>query len=227
VNNDGRLDIITADNTYTGNQFRGMVGILLGNGDGTFQPYIEYATANNPTFVLAADFNHDGKVDLATANGYYPYLPTSVSILLGRGDGTFPTHFEYELDNLSEFQIIAGDFNGDGKIDLASSSGQLLLGRGDGTFEFGEPFSSESAFSINAGDYNNDGKLDLVTTDKASLLYFAGDGSGSFAPQPPLAVGYDPHAIVSGDFNRDHLLDVVTANFGYLNVSVLLNTGAK
>ena len=227
VNNDGRMDIITADNTYTGNQFRGRVGVLLGNGDGTFQPYIEYATAKNPTLVVAADFNHDGNVDLATANGYYPYLPTSISILLGRGDGRFPTHTEYELDNLAEFKMVTGDFNGDGKIDLACSSGQLLLGGGDGTFEFGQPFASEGAFSIDAGDYNNDGKADLVTTDTASVLYFTGDGGGSFTQQPPLAVGYDPHAIVSGDFNRDHLVDVLTANFGYLNVSVLLNTGAK
>ncbi len=108
--------------------------MLLGNGDGTFQPKTDYAAGGLPSSVATADVNHDGKVDLVVANAN----GDSVSVLLGNGDGTFHPEVEYSAGS-SPHAVAISDVNGDGKADLVvadqtSNVVSVLLGNGDGTF---------------------------------------------------------------------------------------------
>ena len=105
---------------------------------GTFGTMQTFATGREPFSVAAADFNHDGKIDLAVT-GYYASI---VSILLGNGDGTFKSHVDYATGTAPAV-VAVGDFNGDGKADLVTAnynngqtgSASVLLGNGDGTFQ--------------------------------------------------------------------------------------------
>lgn len=135
-NGDGKQDIATGSGFYSG------VGLLLGNGDGTFQSPTEFATGSAIATALAvADFNADGKQDLAVVNGNSLNINGSntVSILLGNGDGTFQAHVDCPTGQ-APTSLAIGDFNGDGKLDLAvtnqdDNTVSILLGNGDGTFK--------------------------------------------------------------------------------------------
>ena len=140
-NGDGKPDLAVA------NEGSNNVSILLGDGHGGFQTHIDYPTGPEPSSVAIGDFNRDGKLDLAVADQNCANStcgPGSVSILLGKGDGTFEPAVEYSTGT-GTYSIAVGDFNGDGKLDLAvAASGvgvldpggiDVLLGNGDGTFQ--------------------------------------------------------------------------------------------
>ena len=93
----------------------GMVSILLGNGDGTFQPAVQYATGNSPVAIAVADYNLDGKLDLAFANKYLGWA----NVLVGNGDGTFAGTTLQNIVGMTPESIVTGDFNKDGKPDFA------------------------------------------------------------------------------------------------------------
>jgi hypothetical protein len=111
LNGDGKLDLAVV------NSASNSTSIFLGNGDGTFQAPTAYSVGSKPSAVIAADLNGDGKVDLAVAN----YGTTNVSILLGNGNGSFQAAASYpvSLQSFVPYLIAAGDYNRDGKIDLA------------------------------------------------------------------------------------------------------------
>ncbi len=222
-NDDGRLDLATA------NLYANTVSILLGNGDGTFQPHVDYATGVWANSVATADFNGDGRLDLATAN----LSANTVSILLGNGDGTFQPHVDYATIGSPDSVAIA-DFNGDGRLDLAVSaqdganSLSILLGNGDGTFQAHVDYSTDSGvLSVQTADLNGDGKLDLAVTKVLSytLSILLGNGDGTFQPHVNYDTAAHPLAVAIGDFNGDGRLDLATANFAESNATVLVQAG--
>ena len=232
-NGDGKLDLASANYGMSSNN----VSILIGNGDGTFQPVVNYSVPNGalPAAVAVGDFNGDGKLDLAVAHGGDEY----VSVLLGNGDGTFQPALNYGVGAGGvSYSVAVGDFNGDGKLDLvvANNSGggfgsdcvSVLLGNGDGTFRTAANYNAGSwPFSVAVGDFNRDGKLDLVVANDASnnLSVLLGNGDGTFQAAVNYNVGSQPTSVMVGDFNADGKLDLVATNLGSNTVSVLLGNG--
>jgi hypothetical protein len=223
INGDGSLDLVVA-NTALGS---GSVSILLGNGDGTFQPATFVRIGNYPRSIAVADFNRDGKLDLAVANEG-PTGGGGLAILLGNGDGTFlPPVFL--TSGVNPASLVAADFNADGIVDLAvanseqfqtsppfkSGSISILLGNGDGSF--GPPsFFSAGTFpiAITAADFNGDGKLDLAAANfgGTSLAVLMGNGDGTFQPATFVGAGREPFSITSADLNGDGNADLIAAN---------------
>jgi hypothetical protein len=204
------------------------VSILLGNGDGTFEPAQDFAVGGGPLSVTVGDFNGDGQQDLATAN----VLPGSVSILLGRGDGTFEPARDFATGGQAA-SVTVGDFNNDGAQDLATANNNtdsvsILLGNGDGTFEPAQDFGvGGQTASVTVGDFNNDARQDLATSvGFSSVSVLLGRGDGTFEPAQIFGVGLAPISIAVGDFNGDGQQDLATANEVGTSVSVLINNTA-
>jgi hypothetical protein len=161
-NGDGKTDLAVANSSVstTGN---GSVSVLLGNGDGTFLAAASYAANANPSSIGVADFNGDGKQDLAVAN----QNSFDISILTGNGDGTFRASTNYPANGKVAGLVVA-DFNGDGKPDVAvanpqSNTASVLLGNGDGTLQAATTYATDiSPFSMVAGDFNGDGRTDMA-----------------------------------------------------------------
>jgi hypothetical protein len=223
-NGDGRADMVIA-NSGDFPFYAGSVSVLLGNGDGSFQTAVNYATGNGTSFVAVGDFNGDGKADLAVAN-----WSGSVSLLLGNGNGTFQAPVSYPVGS-SPYSLVVGDFNGDGKADLAvANSGDntvsVLLGNGDGTLRAAVPYPAGTApQSIAAGDFNGDGKTDLVLAVGGGISVLLGNGNGTFQNPLIYTAGQNPYSVAVGDFNGDGKADLAVANLNSNTVSVLLGNG--
>jgi hypothetical protein len=230
-NGDGKVDLVVS------NIFTNTVSILLGKGDGTFQTRVNFATGSGPTSVITGDFNRDGKLDLAVVNAGFGFGNT-VSILLGNGDGTFKAHVDFAA-GMTATGIAAGDFNNDGKLDLAVTNNNgdgtisILLGNGDGTFQ--SPIAFPTGFfsqSVATGDFNGDGKLDLAVADSTSsttktIAVLLGNGDGTFQTHVDYDAGNGARFVTTGDFDGDGDLDlaVVNASFGFDSVSILRGNG--
>ena len=164
-NGDGKLDMAEIAFTEPNLQLQ----ILLGNGDGTFQTGAVYSGfASAASLIFPADLNGDNKLDLTIVQTVNPPEPTSVTVLMGNGDGTFGTPTNYLVGSPLGGGALA-DFNADGKLDVMVStstntvpSATIMLGNGDGTFQSPSVLPIPANGSVAAGDYNNDGKLDLA-----------------------------------------------------------------
>jgi hypothetical protein len=190
-----------------------------------------YPAGSNPASMASADFNGDGKLDLAVAN----HGSNTVSVLLGNGDGTFLARVDYPT-GAGPAGVGAADFNHDGKLDLAVSNSvdstvSILLGNGDGTFLPHVDYSTGvGPNAIAAGDFNGDGNLDLavVCSDGVSVYTVSvllGNGDGTLQTHADYPTGKGPLSVAVGDFNRDGKLDLVVGNYGGNTVSVLLGLG--
>ncbi|MBZ5617064.1 MAG: VCBS repeat-containing protein [Acidobacteriia bacterium] len=198
-------------------------GILLGNGDGTFR-----GGASLPAefdWLVAADFNGDGKQDLGVAT------PTAAGIMLGNGDGTFRPISGLRSGHTE--RLLAADFNLDGKLDLAAvgttasgnSIASVYLGNGDGTLQLARNTWIHGGVSPGgavAADFNRDGKVDLAVSliSSAQVALLPGDGAGRF--QLPTFYFGGGGRLVAGDFDRNGTEDlaVITSE---RTVAVLLN----
>ncbi len=228
-NGDGRLDvaletIIDQDVPQPPASF----DVLLGNGDGSFQSALANGAGDDPTSMVSADFNNDGKLDLAVTNG----AAGTVTILLGNGGGSFTSAGAFPAGP-DPFALVADDFNGDGRTDLAVldripqplgglPEGQItiLLGNGDGTFQPG-PVLSWDGFDptyLVAGDFTGNGKIDLAVASGGDVFLFMGNGDGMFQPAREYPTITDANALVTGYFNGGNQLEIAAIGAG---VSVL------
>jgi hypothetical protein len=187
--NSSALDVAVTGQYGGANQ----VDILLGNGDGGFQPHGYYSVVLSPYSVAAGNFTESGKADLAVADD------PGVDVLIGRGDGTFQEPVLYPT-NFPTW-VITEDLYGNGKLDLAvsnasvtgySSGVSVLKGNGDGTFQPAIFFpAGKQGTSVVAGDFNGDGKPDLVLVDDVgdAVITLLNTGVVSFSPTTPLNFG--------------------------------------
>ena len=224
-NGDGKPDIATAN--YGPDYFGGSVSVLLGVGNGTFLPQTTYWAGVNPFGIMAADFNHDGKLDLAVSDNNGSF---GVSVLMGNGDGTFQPGGWYATGPNPRVGVI-GDFNSDGNLDLAVGncigySLSVLIGDGQGHFASPMDFATgDIVQSIRGGDFDLDGKIDLVVAAQTAggILVFVGNGDGTFQSPVHYAGGSTAFGLAVADLNGDGAPDVVVTNFTGSSVSVLLN----
>jgi len=221
-NGDGKLDVAVNNASGPFPDPTNSITVLLGNGDGTFQPRKDYSIAGPSDAVLAGDFNGDGKTDLVAVGN-------TISVLLGKGDGTFLPHRDF--GGFRSFAVVAADFNSDSHLDLAlpnndTATVNILLGDGAGAFGsiVDSPLTSLELFT---GDFNGDGKLDLARTvpGNGGVSVLLGNGDGTFqAPVDSPKAGGGPFAGV-GDFNGDGKLDIAMTAFGSSQLAILLGNG--
>ena len=232
-NGDGRLDYVTANdgnNTTT-------IGIALGNGDGTFKSPSTFAVACGAVWVATGDFNGDGKTDLAVASRDCSPGTNGISIFLGNGDGTFTAKGTLTSPLSNPFSIAVGDFNGDGKMDLAvvdrgasTDSVFFYTGNGDGTFQAPTSVSLGGLAASNqivAADFNKDGHLDVAVSEinGSNVVVILGVGNGTFQAPRTIALPAQGWGIAVGDFNGDGVPDLVATSPSIGGVSVFLGKG--
>ena len=201
---DGNLDLVGLQNNAA--------YIFLGKGDGTLRTPAAVVIAGTdnsyPAFLAVADMNGDGKPDLIAATSAYT---SWVAVLLGKGDGSFQPATSYPADGFYDNAMVVGDFNGDGKPDVATlywSAASILQGKGDGTLQ--SPVQSSltglpGSYAV-AADLNGDGKLDLAYVGYSSgpLLIAFGNGNGTLQPGVSLGAGTNYFGnIAVADFNGD------------------------
>jgi hypothetical protein len=224
----GELDLVATDGTPLSPGTH--VAVLMGNGDGTFQPPVSYRAGLSLVLAAVGDFSGDGKLDIAVADEGTSVegvtIGSAIRLLRNNGDGTFAAPVSYATQPAELGNLVTGDFNGDGNLDLAmenNSSGlngqpasiSILLGRGDGTFADG-PFTPTGNFvnSIATADFHGDGHTDVALTGGVpGVEVLAGNGDGTyesarvFATPDASQIGSN---LLSADFNGDGHPDLVT-----------------
>ncbi|MEH1968785.1 beta strand repeat-containing protein [Nostoc sp.] len=223
----------------------GTTGVDPGVGGGTTAYSTATETASiaiapvvglRPYSIITGDFNKDGNTDLVTANK----SSQSVSVLLGKGDGTFKPASNFSVvgfNGLNPYSVAVADFNKDGKLDLvtannSSSNISVLFGDDKATGGFGPAVnfalpSGSSPISLVVGDFNKDGKSDIVTANNASqnISLLLGDGTGGFGNAINFKVPSRPTSVIVGDFNGDGRSDLAVTSSYFNNVSILLGNG--
>jgi hypothetical protein len=259
---DGILDLVVTNDCLNLNQNGncsgvGAVSVLLGNGDGTFQPAVTYSTGQEDAVSVAiADLRGDGIPDLVVANSCLDAdcLSGYASVLLGNGDGTFQPAITYSSGGEYAESVAVADVTGSGIPDVivanlcsleegcsADGIAGVLLGNGDGTFQPAVIYDSGSTYanSVAVGDLRGNGIMDLVVANgyyNNVVGVLLGNGNGTFQPAVTYALKgelYDDVAI--GDVNGDGIPDLAVTDgcqkvrdgacVGNATVSILLGNG--
>jgi hypothetical protein len=218
-NNDDNEDLAVT------NYNSGNVGVLLGDGSGTFGPVVTFFSGGSGSYYVAVgDFNRDGNDDLAVTN----QGSGNIGVLLGNGAGGFAPAVTFASG--TSLKVVVGDFNNDDKQDLAftnyhSNNVGVLLGDGLGGFAPVVTYSSggATAYYLAVSDLNNDGNDDLILTNffSDSVGILVGTGAGGFAPIATFASGgIAPPAVAVQDLTGDGTADVAVTNFGSGTVAV-------
>lgn len=229
INRDGYIDIVMA---RRGSNADNDISIIMNNGDGTFTDYADYPILM-PRGLVAADFNNDGWIDLATAAYRYNYNDSNnVSIFFNNGDSSFTRSGYYDVD-FPPIAIEAADMDNDGDEDICVAISQnyitILFNNGNGIFDVGGtdyPVGSVP-IGLTSADLNGDKYMDLISansqTDDISVLL--NDGEGSLANRTDYWVG-DAYGVETSDIDNDGDLDLLVACQTSNYTSVLLNNGA-
>ena len=237
VNRDGKPDLLVTNVCASSNNCNnGTVGVLLGNGDGTFQTAVAYDSGGYWTLrVAVADVNGDGKPDVLVANQCADSTCAkdgTVGVLLGNGDGTFQTAVAYDSGGSYAWSVAVADANGDGRPDVlvANYEGDtvgVLLGNGDGTFQTAVTYGTGGVlpYSVAVADVNGDGRPDVLVANTCAdktcatygsvgvLLNQTAGVSTTFAPVVTYgSSGYAANSVAVGDVNGDGKPDLVVAN---------------
>lgn len=251
LNGDGKPDVVVANLCVTsGNCRNGTVGVLLGKGDGTFQPAVIYSSGGyHANSVAIADVNGDGKPDVIVANHFFSsrdHTSGGVSVLFGNGDGTFALAQSFRSGGWYASSLAVADVNGDGQADLSVGNGctssghcqkgtvRVLLGKGDGTFQLGADCGTGAWIrALALADVNGDGKPDIVVAQEGGINILLGNGDGTF--QLYAAYGSGGSAVRSvavADVNSDGRPDLLVVSSCLSNsdcssgiVGVLLGNG--
>jgi hypothetical protein len=221
-NGDGNLDMAVA------NYANDTVSVLLGNGDGTFQPPVSYSVGQFPIGLAVGKFNGDGILDIVVADSAFSLAAHEdvgegmVSVLLGRGDGTFLPAKNYPVGAFAPYGVAVGDVNGDNQPDIVTAndgepgstgpgSVSVLLGNSDGTFQPAVTYPVGSfPIGVALGDFNHDGHTDIVAANSAydesfsnltaigTVSVLLGDGTGKFTPDGFSTPGLPPGTFAVG-----------------------------
>jgi hypothetical protein len=220
VNRDGIVDLLTANSSTS------TLGVLLGNGNGTFQAVTTYPSqvSSNPVGLAVADLNGDGNPDVALLNWLNPFA----SVLLGNGNGTFQAAVHYSIPTGGRrgdaSDIAIGDVNGDGLPDLLTthfhtSTLGVLLGNGNGTFQAATVLIGASSLpsAVVLADVNGDSRLDVLLANSGNATVGVGlapsTGALSAITTYPAATGSSPQGLAVADITNDGRPDLlVTTN---------------
>jgi hypothetical protein len=236
VNGDGKLDLVTVNATLAHPNIFDL-SVLLGNGDGTFQPAVTmnlpFAGAN----LVVADMNGDHIPDLVITAESDTAANGTVIVMLGKGNGRFSNPVSYYAGGYA-YYLAVGDVNGDGKLDVVctnvTNEGQpslaVLMGNGDGSLQAPTFYFPPAANQVILADFNKDGHLDIATSDSLAVNGFLqvdvllNNGDGTFGPY----VQYNsdaPGPLAAGDVNNDGNIDLVTAGLDGGEISTDLGNG--
>jgi sugar lactone lactonase YvrE len=239
-NADGKEDLAILSMSSSDDE--NYVTALLGDGNGHFAAPITSVASQQPDeggdvitgSLVAADFNGDGKLDIAVVGDSVD--TGGVAVLLGNGDGSFTATGANLAPDQGYGQIATGDFNGDGIPDLLATTyfqpggATVFLGQGNGKFTKGQQFAVDSfPSSIVVSDFNGDGKLDLAFGYEfgysTGVIVYLGKGDGTFLEAPGSPFSGAGQSLVAGDFNGDGKLDLAGVDNYNLQIDLFEGVG--
>ena len=207
----------------------------------SFAPAVNFTTGSTPNSIAIGDLDGDGNLDLAVTNN--TSTPSTISVLLGNGAGSFGLKTDFTISAIGVLPnfVAIGDLDGDGNLDLAVTNAAnntvsvfLNTTVPPGPLSFAPPTSFGTGFAPNSiaiGDLDGDGNLDLAVTNNTStpstISVLLGNGAGSFGLKTDFtisAIGVLPNFVAIGDLDGDGNLDLAVTNAANNTVSVFLNT---